>query len=265
MAYKIDLSGKKTVITGGGRGLGKAMAVLLAEAGSDVFIGNRKPEQGEDTVKELKKLGVNAGYAKVDVSKDSQVSSFFEAAAEFFGGNFDFCIQNAGIIETLDLMDINGDDSLKVFEVNAIGVGNVLKYALKKMMDQKYGRIVTVASIAGLAPMGMLAHYSASKAAAVSLTMNAAKLAAPYHINVNGIAPGIIRTNMWEEILDSMTDGSKEKGKRNSTFDDAIKSFIPFGVAQTERDIAGTALFLLSDLANEITGQYISIDGGTTI
>lgn len=130
------------------------------------------------------------------------------------------------------------------------------------MLEQKSGKIVTVASIAGQNAMGMLEHYSASKAAVISLTQNAAKIAAKHHINVNAISPGIIRTDMWEEILDSITEGDSD---RDDTFDENVKEFIPFGVAQTEQDIANAALFLVSDLSKEITGMTVSVDGGTSV
>lgn len=264
MSIQIDLKGKTALLTGGGRGLGKAIAEVLAKAGANVFIGNRKEAEGESVVEELRKLGVKADFKKVDVSVDAEVEEFFRAGEAFAGGKIDFVVNNAGVIETVPFLELDGEGAKRVYDINVIGLSNVVRCALKKMIAQKEGRIVTTSSIAGIAQLGMLEHYSATKAAVVSLTKNLAKMAAPYHINVNSVAPGIIRTKMWEEILDSMTGGSDNADCRNSTFDDSVKKLIPFGVPQVEEDIADAVLFLCSHLSKEITGQVIAVDGGTT-
>ena len=237
---------------------------MLAKAGANVFIGNRKEAEGESVVEELRKLGVKADFKKVDVSVDAEVEEFFRAGEAFAGGKIDFVVNNAGVIETVPFLELDGEGAKRVYDINVIGLSNVVRCALKKMIAQKEGRIVTTSSIAGIAQLGMLEHYSATKAAVVSLTKNLAKVAAPYHINVNSVAPGIIRTKMWEEILDSMTGGSDNADCRNSTFDDSVKKLIPFGVPQVEEDIADAVLFLCSHLSKEITGQVIAVDGGTT-
>lgn len=264
MSIQIDLKGKTALLTGGGRGLGKAIAEVLAKAGANVFIGNRKEAEGESVVEELRKLGVKADFKKVDVSVDAEVEEFFRVGEAFAGGKIDFVVNNAGVIETVPFLELDGEGAKRVYDINVIGLSNVVRCALKKMIAQKEGRIVTTSSIAGIAQLGMLEHYSATKAAVVSLTKNLAKVAAPYHINVNSVAPGIIRTKMWEEILDSMTGGSDNADCRNSTFDDSVKKLIPFGVPQVEEDIADAVLFLCSHLSKEITGQVIAVDGGTT-
>ena len=264
MSIQIDLKGKTALLTGGGRGLGKAIAEVLAKAGANVFIGNRKEAEGESVVEELRKLGVKADFKKVDVSVDAEVEEFFRAGEAFAGGKIDFVVNNAGVIETVPFLELDGEGAKRVYDINVIGLSNVVRCALKKMIAQKEGRIVTTSSIAGIAQLGMLEHYSATKAAVVSLTKNLAKVAAPYHINVNSVAPGIIRTKMWEEILDSMTGGSDNADCRNSTFDDSVKKLIPLGVPQVEEDIADAVLFLCSHLSKEITGQVIAVDGGTT-
>lgn len=265
MSIAIDLKGKTAVVCGGGRGLGRAIAEKLGEAGANVFIGNRNEEEGKETVQAIQNRGVKSGYHKLDVAVEAEVVDFFAAALEFANGKIDIVVHNAGIIETRSLLEIQGEDAKRVYEINVIGLGNVLKAALNEMISKQHGKIVTIPSIAGVKALGMLEHYSASKFATVALTKNAALQAAPYHINVNAVAPGIIRTKMWEEILDSMTEGSTKNEERNSTFDESVKNLIPFGNAQTEEDIANAVLFLVSDLAKEITGQVLAVDGGTTI
>ena len=145
---------------------------------------------------------------------------------------------------------------------------------MKQMIKQGHGNIVTISSIAGRTNMGLLQHYCATKAAVISLTQAAAKKGAPHGIRVNSVAPGIIRTNMWEEILDGMATGwqgteggrtaiSPEERERN--WNNSIKDLIPMGQAQTEDDIAYGVLFISSDLAKTITGQVLTIDGGCTM
>ena len=141
------------------------------------------------------------------------------------------------------------------------------------MQKQGFGNIETFSSIAGRGGMGMLPMYCATKAAVINMTQSAAKNAAPYGIRVNSIAPGIIRTNMWEEILDGMASGGDPKSRREDVseeerealWQDSVKSLIPLGRAQKPEDIAYAAVFIASDLAREITGQVIAIDGGTTM
>lgn len=265
MAIEINLKGKVCVISGGGRGLGRCMAETIGKAGADIFIGNRKEDQGMETVKALEAQGVRAGFAPLDVTKEDTVIAFIEKAVEFGNGKIDFIINNAGVIETTPLLDLTGEASKRVYDVNVIGLGNMMRAGLKQFVKQKEGRFITLSSIAGLSNMKILEDYAASKAAVVSLTKNAALQMAPYHINVNSIAPGIIRTEMWEEILDGLTENKVRDDKRTTAFDGFVEASIPFNKAQTEQDIANAALFLVSDLSKEITGQVICIDGGSVL
>ncbi len=262
MSIEINLAGKTAAITGGGRGLGKAIALTLAKAGANVWIGNRKEEQSKETVKELLELGVKAGYSITDVASFDDVQRFMDDAEKFGNGKIDIMVNNAGVIDTTSFMEITGEQFRKLHDINVMGVSNTLQVAIKKMMPHKAGKIVVISSIAGRKGLGMLTHYCATKAAAISLTQSAAAVAAPYHINVNGVAPGIIRTKMWEEILDGL---SPEGANRDEVFDSYIEAMIPFGTPQTEQDIADTVLFLCSSLSNEITGQTINVDGGNTM
>ena len=263
MGITIDLKDKNMVIFGGGKGLGREIAVTLAKAGANVFIGNRSEDDGNEAKEAIEDIGVKAGFHKVDIGEEENVKEFIKAAEEFYPEGIDILVQNAGIISTDDIFNIDESDALGLYKVNVLGTGFVLKYGLEHMMEREKGKIITVASIAGEDPLGMLEHYSATKAAVISLTKNMATIAAPYHINVNAISPGIIRTDMWEELLDSMEEDNDKS--RDEIFDEKVKELIPFGVAQTEQDIANAALFLASDLAKEITGTVLSVDGGTSM
>lgn len=269
---KLDFTGKKVLVTGGGRGIGKACALNYADCGADVFIGNRNEAEGNETVEEIRAKGRRAGFFKTDVSKLEDVHALIDEAVKFFGGNIDVIFHNAGVISTYDLLVIPPEEVARLFNINVIGTSNVLQEGLKQLIKQGGGgNIVTTSSIAGRTNMGMLQHYCATKAAVISLTQAAAKKGAPYGIRVNSVAPGIIRTNMWEEILDGMatdwngTDGGRTAitpEQREKNWNESIKAFIPLGKAQTEDDIAYGTLFLSSDLAKAITGQVLTIDGG---
>lgn len=262
MSIEINLVGKTAAVTGGGRGLGKAIALTLAKAGANVWIGNRKEEQSIETAKEIQALGVKAGYSVMDVANFNDMQRFLDDAEKFGNGKVDIMVNNAGVIDTDSFFDTSIDQFKRLLDINVIGVNNALQVGLKKMIPNKYGKIVIISSFAGQKGLGVLAHYCASKAAAINLMQSAAVVGAPYHINVNSVAPGIIRTNMWEEILDGLTP---EGVDRNAYFDQFIKNSIPLNVPQTEQDIADAVLFLCSDLSKEMTGQTINVDGGATM
>lgn len=273
MAMTIDMSGKTVLITGAGRGLGKAMALVLADCGADIFLGNRKEAEGLETVREIEAMGRRAGFRKCDVSKADDVEQLVAEAVQFGGGKLDVFINAAGVVSTEDLMVIKDDEIKRLFDINVLGTSHAIQSGLKQMMAQKFGNIITVSSIAGRTNMGLLQHYCASKAAVISLTQAGAKAGAPYNVRVNSIAPGIIRTAMWEEILDGMASGwngregakKQSKEEREANWEASVKQFIPLGRAQQPEDIAWATAFLASDYAREITGQVLTIDGGTTM
>ena len=262
MSIEISLKGKTAAVTGGGRGIGKAIAMTLAQAGAKVWIGNRTEEQSVKTVNEMKELGYEAGYTNMDVASYDDMKRFLDDAEKFGDGKLDIVVNAAGIVDTDSFLDLKVDQFKKLLDVNVIGVSNAAQVAIEKMKPHNEGRIVIVASIAGREGLEILPHYCSTKAAAISLTQSAAKVAAHHHINVNAVAPGIIRTKMWEEILDGLVP---EGADRDEAFDGFIDNMIPLKKAQTEEDIADTVLFLCSDLASEITGQTINIDGGAVM
>jgi NAD(P)-dependent dehydrogenase (short-subunit alcohol dehydrogenase family) len=194
----------------------------------------------------------------MDVANYDDMKRFLDDAEEFGNGKLDIVVNAAGIVDTDSFMGLKVDQFKKLLDVNVIGVSNAAQVAIEKMKPHNDGKIVIVASIAGREGLEILSHYCATKAAAISLTQSAAKVAAHNNINVNAIAPGIIRTKMWEEILDGV---APEGADRDEVFDGFIESMIPLNRPQTEQDIANTVLFLCSDLASEITGQTINIDG----
>ena len=272
MGMNIDFTGKTVLVTGAGRGLGKAMALLFADCGANVYLGNRKEDQGMETVREIEAKGRKAGFTRCDVAKEEDVERLVNDAVAFGNGKLDVFVNAAGVITLQDLMYASDEEHKRVLDINVIGTANALKYGLKVMEKQKSGNIVTVSSIAGRQGLPMLQMYCASKAAVISLTQSAAKMAAPYGVRVNSIAPGIIRTAMWEEILDGMGTGFNPANKNTTTAEEreamwknSIESMIPLGRPQKEEDIAYATVFIASSFASEITGQVLTIDGGNTM
>lgn len=272
MALQIDFSGQTVLVTGAGRGLGKSMALTFAQAGANVFLGNRKEDQGLETVKEIEALGRRSGFVRCDVAQESEVQRLLEAAQEFGGGRLDVVVNAAGVISVEDLLYTTDDEVRRLFDINVLGTIHILKHALPLLEKQRSGNIVTVSSIAGRGGLDMLQAYCASKAAVISLTQSAARMAAKYGVRVNSIAPGIIRTSMWEEILDGMAHGWNPANKsplnaqeREELWQSSVQKMIPMGHAQQPEDIAWATVFLASNLAREITGQVLTIDGGTTM
>ena len=160
----------------------------------------------------------------------------------------------------------------RVLNINVVGSALVLKHSLETMMKQKFGNIILVSSIAGREGMDMLQIYCASKAGVTSLVQSGARRGAPYNVRVNGVVPGIIRTSMWEEILDGMSHNWDPNNKeevspevREELWKKSVESLIPLGHAQSGKDIAYATAFLASDFAKEITSECLSIDGGTTV
>ena len=266
----IDFSGKTVLVTGGGRGLGKDMSLLFAECGANVMVAGRSAAHLEKTVKEIRSLGVAGAYRPCDVSKSSDVELLVKDTVTFGDGRLDVVVHAAGIQSIDDLLLTTDEEIAKVMAINVGGTANIIKYALPVLQDQKAGNMVIISSIAARDGGPANQIYCASKAAVTSLIQSASKMAAPYGVRVNGILPGIIYTDMWDDILtgrahngdpnDSRPVSEEEKKK---LWEDALK-VIPLGRAQKPRDISWATAFIASDYAREITGQCLCIDGGMT-
>ena len=252
---EIRFDSQTALVTGGSRGLGKAIAMTLAQSGADIIICDVLEKESKQTCSEIKALGRKADYFIVDVADDSQVEKMVNAVPFV-----DIMVHAAGIVLNTLLLDATQTEIKRIFDVNILGSSNMAQAVLKKMIPQKHGKIILVASVAGKLTGVTMPHYRMSKAAVISLAMSAAHTAAPHNITVNAICPGIIRTPMWERILD---DRNRQTGKpREEIWNDIVKALIPLGHAQTEQDIANAVAFLCSPLADNITGQSICVDGG---
>ena len=257
---ELRLDGQNAVITGAGRGLGKAIAMTLAEAGANILVGDIDQALAEKTVEEIKALGRKSSFQPLDVAKPAQVAELMRAARETLG-KIDIVVNVAGVIVTEPFMEAPYDKVKWIMDINILGTDYVLREALKVMIPQKSGKILAISSTAGREKGGnLLAHYKMTKAAVLNLTQAASEVGAPHGIRVNAICPGIIRTDMWEAILTGKAE--RTHMDREELWQKAVAANIPLGVAQEPEDIANAALFLLSDKARYITGQALNVCGG---
>ncbi|MCR5691195.1 MAG: 3-oxoacyl-[acyl-carrier-protein] reductase [Eubacterium sp.] len=242
------LKDKVAVVTGASRGIGRAIAKAMAREGAMVVVNyNGSEARAKEVVAEIEADGGRAVAIQCNVSD-------FEAAKEFFAGvvkeygKVDILVNNAGITRDNLIMKMSEEEFSDVINTNLGGTFNGIKFVTRPMMKQRAGRIINIASVAGVTGNMGQANYSASKAGVIGLTKTMAKELSSRHITVNAIAPGFIAT----EMTDKLSDAVKEE---------AVKT-IPLGEFGKPEDIAETAVFLASDLARYITGQVICVDGG---
>lgn len=253
---EISFAGKNAVVTGASRGLGRAIAMMLAENGANIMIGDVLDAQGEETCAEIRRTtGREAAYMHTDVRKAEQVDALLRSVPAV-----DAVVHAAGITVPEDLLSADDDKIRRLFDINILGSSNLVRSALRVMIPRKSGKIVLISSAAGRFIDKTVTHYRMSKAAVLSLTMSAARYAAQYDININAVCPGIVRTQMWEELLDEKASSAGRP--REEVWHGMLDALIPLRRPQTESDIAAAAAFLLSDLAKNITGQALNVDGG---
>lgn len=243
----MDLKGQVALVTGGARGIGRAISENLAKKGVSLAIADVSIESAAQAAKELATLGVKTSAVRMDVSKSDEVGKAFGDIASAFG-RLDILVNNAGITKDGLLMRMKEEDWDAVININLKGVFLCSKEAVKVMVRQKYGRIVNIASIVAFMGNPGQANYSASKAGIVGLTKTIAKEYASRGITVNAVAPGFIAT--------AMTDALAENVKQ-----EMLKS-IPAGKFGSVEDVAGAVVFLASPESGYITGNVVHVNGG---
>lgn len=247
----IDLKGKNAIVTGASRGIGRAIALKLAELGCNLVLNYRSDINSvQEVAKEIEALGVKAVVVQGDVSSFEEAKKIVDTAKESLG-SVDILVNNAGITKDTLIMRMKEEDFDKVIEVNLKGAFNCIRHAVPIMIKQKSGRIVNISSVVGLSGNAGQVNYAAAKAGIIGITKSVAKEIASRGITVNSVAPGFIETDM--------TDVLGDKVKEN------IKSSIPLNRLGQPKDIANTVAFLASDMSAYITGQVISVDGGMHI
>ncbi len=247
-----DLKGEKAIVTGGGQGLGKEMALALAEAGADVLVAQRRVEVAEKAAEEIRKLGRDSIAMKVDVSKAADVQSMVEVAKDRFG-KIDILISNAGIGQGISALDMTEEDWDRMMDIHVKGTFLCCQMVGREMVKRKKGSIINISSMSAFIvnrPQEQAA-YNTAKAAIAHLTKSLAAEWAKYSIRVNAIAPGYIRTPMTARALDAKIA-------------DEWLSMTPMGRAGEPHELKGLALFLASKASSFVTGSVILIDGGYT-
>jgi NAD(P)-dependent dehydrogenase (short-subunit alcohol dehydrogenase family) len=256
----IDLKDRVAILTGAAAGLAKETASLLAECGANIIIGDMDVEGGKATAKEIvDKYAVQAYSCECDVTNLDQVKGMFDLAMKKFG-KIDIVINAAGICVYQMLHEAVEKDVKKMMDININGTDNVDKMALAYMKDQGYGRVVNFSSVAGRGGSILVPHYAMTKGAIINLTQSYAQLGAKFGLQYNSICPGIIKTEIWMKYLRKIMPG--DETKQDAFFNKFCEDHIPLRRPQETQDIANAVLFLVSDLARNITGQALNVCGG---
>jgi 3-oxoacyl-[acyl-carrier protein] reductase len=244
----MKLNGRVALVTGGSRGIGKAISLALAREGADVVINYiEQKEEANEVVDEIRRVGGGALAFQTDVRDFDKVNSMVEQIIEEFG-KIDILVNNAGIVRDKTLRKMKKEEWDIVIDTDLNGVFNCIKAVITHMEERKNGKIVNISSVIGEIGNFGQANYAAAKAGVIGLTKSVAKEVARKGITVNAVAPGFTETGMLETIPESV----KEQ----------ILKQIPMGRFAIPEDIAKVVVFLASDDANYITGQVINVNGG---
>ncbi len=245
------LTGRKALVTGAGRGIGREIALTLARYGADVAVNYSGSREGaEETVRGIRKLGRQAAAIPADVSREEDCARLFETAAEVLGG-LDILVNNAGITRDNLAVRMTEEEFDRVIDTNLKGVFFCMKQAGKRMMKQRRGSIVSISSISGVRGNPGQINYCGAKAGVIGMTKCLARELAARNIRVNAVAPGYIDTDMTAALPERVKE--------------AALAQVPLGRMGQPREISEAVAFLASDRASYITGQVLLVDGGMGI
>lgn len=251
MSDALPLDGKVAVVTGAGRGLGRAAVRALALAGADVALLSRSAEELAEAAREVEAAGRKALALPTDVTNETAVEEAAEAVLEDFG-KVDVLVNNAGIARVAPLLELSIADLRAIFDVNVIGAFLCARAFGGHMVAARGGRIINIASISGIAGESDLSAYSASKGALIAFTRSLAVEWARHNITVNAVAPGYFRTALNESAIDDPVVGTK------------LLRSIPLKRVGQPEEIGPLLVYLASDASSYMTGSVVVIDGGQT-
>ncbi len=243
----MDMTGKAAVVTGGSRGIGRAVCVELASRGADVaffYAGNESA--AAETLEALREYGVHAASYKCDISRGEDVTAAFKSVLSDFGA-VDILVNNAGVTKDKLAMMMSEDDFVRVVDVNLTGAFRCSKAVIPTMIRKRSGKIINITSVAGMTGNAGQANYSSSKAGLIGLTKSLARELCSRGITCNAVAPGFVETDMTS----SLPAGGEELAKS-----------VPLGRFAKPQEIAKAVAFLASSDADYITGEVLRVDGG---
>ncbi len=247
---KVDLSGQVAMVTGASQGLGKACAVRLGQSGARVLCVARNAEKLAATVDEIKQSGGSAEAIACDVSDRKSVADLFDRVENEFGGKLDILVNNAGITRDTLLPRMTDAQWDEVIQTNLTSCFLFCRAASQLMMSARYGRIINMSSVSGIAGNPGQTNYSASKAGMIGLTRSLARELGKRKVTINAVAPGFIESDMTQALGADLIS--------------QVKSRIPANRLGTADDVAAVVVFLASPAASYITGQVLTVDGGLT-
>jgi 3-hydroxybutyrate dehydrogenase len=257
------LANKVALITGGGRGIGRAVAFAFARDGAEIVVAARTTEQVERVAEEIsRECGIIALPLSCDVSDARAVSGLFEETSKRFGRGVDILVNNAGIAESAPFMKTSDELWSRHLSINLSGTFYCMRAALAAMIQSGWGRIINISSIAGKTGAPYIAAYTASKHGVLGLTRSCALEVAMKGVTVNAICPGYVETEMAEHAIENIT---AKTGKSASDARAVLEQMSPQQRLITTEEVAALALLLASDEGRGINGQAINIDGGSVL
>lgn len=247
----MSLEGKVAIVTGGSRGIGRAIALELGGRGASVVVNYlRQAEDAEKVVASIESAGGQARAFQADIGDFEQAEALIKHTLEDYG-DLQILVNNAGITRDGLLMTMSEEDWDQVIETNLKSAYNCSKVAVRHMIRRRTGRIILITSVSGLIGNAGQTNYSASKAGQIGFTKALAREVARRNITVNAVAPGFIETDIWASVPESIQENIQ-----------AMQEMIPLGRVGQPEDVARAVAFLASDDAGYITGQVLAVDGG---